>query len=555
MGLQNYEGKLPSEKSSKNNIIGIVVLSPILIMMISFLFVPFISTFYKSFTNYNWLHVQSIKFTGLENYLTILLKDSVFKITVKNTFIIVFFSTTISVGISYLLAYGSSKTHKVYRYILSVLFLIGSLTFIIPAGLKPFFAHSKFSYIHLLFASQQQPINYISNPLFVRSLSLILPILLGLGPLYLLFTLAFMKGNNIKKTLRMGITLQIVLTFLSYNSVGTIVSNPSVNYMADTINTYALRNLTIRYEVGYASALLIINSLILAFYVIVGNVLVNLLMSNQSKNYEGKSFNVLWSLIIFIVLFIISLVLLYPFIQIIIDSFKPIDELFKYPQELLVNDPTLKNYKMTINRTGSSNYNFSHNLFKTFLVIAQSSIIMMILMGISSIGAYFLNPRTKRIILLLMTLSFVLTPIVLPLFHINLNVGTFNSVIDLIVKSWPFGVSMLLGITLFDGLMRRHNNLNKFFSSTKDLMYFFLGILSISQLASIYIWINPFHGFPLGSNKSNLFQLLNYQYHGMAEYGTYASLYVLSMIIPITIVSLYTPLLIFSYTRPQINKE
>lgn len=81
---------------TKENWTGIAFISPAIILLFIFLFVPFIMTVGYSFTNYNILKPNAMEFVGLKNFIK-LTKDTVFMKSIINTFVFVILVVPIQV--------------------------------------------------------------------------------------------------------------------------------------------------------------------------------------------------------------------------------------------------------------------------------------------------------------------------------------------------------------------------------------------------------------------------------------------------------------------------
>lgn len=73
---------------TKENWTGIAFITPAIILLFIFLFIPFIMTVGYSFTNYNILKPDAMEFIGLKNFIK-LTKDTVFIKSIINTFVFV----------------------------------------------------------------------------------------------------------------------------------------------------------------------------------------------------------------------------------------------------------------------------------------------------------------------------------------------------------------------------------------------------------------------------------------------------------------------------------
>lgn len=80
--------KSPKKRMTKENWTGIAFITPALVLLFVFLFIPFFMTVGYSFTNYNILKPDKMEFVGLKNFIR-LTQDTVFLKSILNTFVFV----------------------------------------------------------------------------------------------------------------------------------------------------------------------------------------------------------------------------------------------------------------------------------------------------------------------------------------------------------------------------------------------------------------------------------------------------------------------------------
>lgn len=559
MSIEEYTVNTQVKNGFKNNnTVGLVLLIPIFIIVIVFMIIPLFNTFLRSFTNYNLIDSEFVK---LSNYKRIL-SDEIAITSINNTIISTLSSIVIAVSFSFLFAWLSSKIHKNLRYILSIMFLVVSVTSILPIGLFKIFSADIYGYMNaFLLANGKESIAFLKEPFFIHLLIILLPSLLGIGPLYLIFTIYFMNRDDLRKYFHFAVSLQIIIISLSFLTIKTITGFPSIMYMAHTLNTHVWDYLGYRYELGYGSSLLVILGLILAMFLTVCNGVVwlaayiikskrtNQAVVKQAKDI--KNINTLVSVIIFVFLLCISITLMYPFLQAFLDSFKRLDEFFTFPPKIFVINPTFDNYK-GLNNILNHNIPLSRFLFNSVILVVISTILLMIVSIISSIGLSLLSTKIKKPLLLCLTFTFVLSPVILMSFdHYNFN-SIMSIVMPLTFKTASFGLSIYLSSKILDNCLRNYSRIRDFLTSSKDIVKYLLSILSVSLIASLSTWFNLLY-YPNTSNKWSLIHITQYQPYIWSRVGVNSSLYILSMIIPIAIIIICTPLLIKSLTKDDIE--
>lgn len=182
-----------SKLQRRNDILGYAFLAPNLIGFIAFTLIPFVYALYISF--FKWDGITESVFVGLNNY-TALLKDSGFRIAMKNTLVytVLNVSTTIVAGLVLALAVHSiSRLKTLFR---TTLFLpnmvtISSIVIVWQAFYHP--TYSPFSMI-LRGLGVENPPQWIGDPKWAMLCIIVMSIWLNAGYYMVLFLAAL---NNI----------------------------------------------------------------------------------------------------------------------------------------------------------------------------------------------------------------------------------------------------------------------------------------------------------------------------------------------------------------------
>ncbi len=144
---------------------GYLMMAPMLILMTVFYFVPIGISSYMSFTNWDLLSIG--RFVGLDNYAE-LFTDKYLPMEIRNTFILSFFSVSISMALSLLLVSAMStkiRGKSLYRLI----YFLPNVT--MPAAIAlvwQWMLNSKYGIINLLLAKLgiYQP-SWLSDPNYI----------------------------------------------------------------------------------------------------------------------------------------------------------------------------------------------------------------------------------------------------------------------------------------------------------------------------------------------------------------------------------------------------
>ena len=141
---------------------------------------------------------------------------------------------------------------------------------------------------------------------------------------------------------------------------------------------------------------------------------------------------------LFVVMIALSVLMIAPLVYSVINSFKPLDELFAYPPRFFVVRPTMENYSMLFKLVANMRVPFSRYLFNSAFITALTTVASVV---IASMAAYPLAKYKLRLgwlfDLVVLTLLFNGTVLALPqyvimarLHLINLHGCIFRHLID-----------------------------------------------------------------------------------------------------------------------------
>lgn len=278
----------------------LVMLSPFLLFFFLFTVLPILSSIVLSFTSYDMLSAP--KFVGLDNYHRMLVNDRVFSITVKNTLVFAIIAGPLGFLISFLLAWLVNEFSPKIRTVLSFLFyapsLVGNAYFI----WKVAFSGDSYGYINSLLLSIgaiTEPIIWLKNPTYIMPIIIIVQLWQSMGVSFLanisglqnvsrdMYEAGAIDGiRNRWQELRY-ITLPSMSHMLLFSAVMQIQSSfsvsaittelagyPSASNSADTIVSLMSDMATVRFELGYASAMsVVLFIMMVATRLVVGKIL------------------------------------------------------------------------------------------------------------------------------------------------------------------------------------------------------------------------------------------------------------------------------------------
>lgn len=282
-----------------------LMLAPFFLIFFVFVIIPIISSVAFSFTSYDMLTTP--KFLGVENYRRMLLDDEVFMITLKNTMLFAFITGPVGFILAFVLAWFINELGPKARTVLSFLFyapaLVGNGYFI----WQILFSGDSYGYINSLLLSMgviNEPIIWLNDSTYLMPIIILIQLWQGMGTSFLanisglqnvsseLFEAGAIDGihnrwqelwyltlPSMKHMLLFGAVMQIQGSFSIGAVAVAIAGYPSVEHSVDTIVSLMSDVGTVRYELGYASAM----SVILFILMFVSRMLVGKLFGNKGE--------------------------------------------------------------------------------------------------------------------------------------------------------------------------------------------------------------------------------------------------------------------------------
>jgi multiple sugar transport system permease protein len=273
-----------------------IFLAPYAIVFGLFFVAPlFISIFY-SFTYFNVL--QPPRFIGLRNYINLLLADDVFLIAMRNTFIMAAITGPIGYIAAFLFAWFINELPRYIRAVVTLIFYAPSISggaFMIWALI---FSGDAYGYINGFLMSigvLNQPVLWLTDPAFMMPVMLVVILWMSLGAGFLAFIaglstidptlyeaglvdgitnrwqeLWFITLPNMKGMLMFGAVMAITQSFGVADVTIVLAGFPSTDYAVHTVVNHLIDYGSIRFEMGYASAI----ATILFFTMIICNAVI-----------------------------------------------------------------------------------------------------------------------------------------------------------------------------------------------------------------------------------------------------------------------------------------
>ena len=258
-----------------------IMIAPFTVLFFVFMVLPIFSSIVLSFTSYDTMYKTA--FVGLQNYYRMFLEDEVFPIAAKNTVLFAVITGPLGFLLSFALAWLVNEFSPKLRTALSFLFyapaLVGNAYFI----WQILFSGDSYGYINSFLLSAgfiSEPIVWLKSEKYVFMIIVIVQLWQSMGISFLsnisglqnvneeLYEAGSIDGIRNRWQELWYITLPEMKHMLLFSAVMQIQSSfsigmiavqlagfPSVNHSADTIVAHMLDVGTVRYEMGYASAI------------------------------------------------------------------------------------------------------------------------------------------------------------------------------------------------------------------------------------------------------------------------------------------------------------
>ena len=261
-----------------------ILLAPFTVLFLLFTVLPIISSIALSFTYFNM--VDAPEFIGIDNYVRMFADDSVFFIAVKNTLIFALITGPLGYAMSFIFAWMINDFGRGMRSFLTMLFyaptLAGNVFFIWLF----IFSGDSYGLVNsflMKYGIILEPIQWLTDSKYSMGVVILVMLWLSLGAGFLSFIAGFQNLN--RECFEAGaidgirnrwqelwyITVPQMAPQMLFAAVMTISSSfavgyqcmeltgfPSTDYSTHTILLHILDVGTIRFDMGYASALAVI---------------------------------------------------------------------------------------------------------------------------------------------------------------------------------------------------------------------------------------------------------------------------------------------------------
>lgn len=257
------------------------MIAPFFLIFFTFTVLPVCLSLLVSFTNFNMLEFP--KWVGWRNYAQLFVRDDVFLIALKNTLIFAAITGPVSYIACFVLAWIINEFPPKIRAFATLVFYAPALSgsaFIVWTLL---FSSDSYGYINAFLLKWHlilEPILWLKTPKYILPIIIIVQLWLSLGTSFLAFIaglqgldktlfeagaidgirnrwqeLWFITLPSMRPMLMFGAVIQITASFGVAEVATALAGFPSVKYAGHTIVTHLMDYGSIRFEMGYASAI------------------------------------------------------------------------------------------------------------------------------------------------------------------------------------------------------------------------------------------------------------------------------------------------------------
>lgn len=276
----------------KENRISYLFIAPFYLVFLTFTLLPVLMSVVLSLTDYNVF--QWPNFVQAQNYINLLLDDDIFITALKNTMIFAAITGPVGYFMALFFAIMINELPAKFRAILTVIYYAPTISgqgFIIW---QTIFSGDSYGYANGLLMKLgiiYEPFQWLSDPAYMQQVLIIIILWMSLGTGFLSF-IAGLQGIDpelyeaaavdgvrnrfqqtwyitlpaIKPQLLFGAVMSITSSFGLHDVLVPLVGFPSTDYAAHTVVSHLVDYGSVRFEMGYASAIATV-----LFFIMVGS--------------------------------------------------------------------------------------------------------------------------------------------------------------------------------------------------------------------------------------------------------------------------------------------
>jgi len=257
------------------------LMAPFMIIFFLFTVIPVVASMGISFTYFNML--EPPRFIGWQNYSRLFLNDDIFMIALRNTFFFAIITGPVSYIACFLFAWIINELPPKIRSFMTLVFYAPSISGNVFFIWQVIFSGDRYGLLNSLLLRLRiilEPIQWLKDEQYILGVIIIVQLWMSLGTSFLAFIaglqnldptiieagavdgiknrwqeLWYIVLPSMRPQLLFGAVMQITSSLAVADVSIALAGFPSVNYAGHTIVTHLMDYGTIRFEMGYASAI------------------------------------------------------------------------------------------------------------------------------------------------------------------------------------------------------------------------------------------------------------------------------------------------------------
>lgn len=258
-----------------------LLMAPYFILFFLFTVLPVLASIVLSFTNFNVL--EPPQFVGWSNYTRLFLEDDIFVIAIKNTILFAVITGPVSYIACFVFAWIINELPPRLRAVMTVIFYAPSISGNVYFIWRIIFSGDRYGLANgflINLGALVEPIQWLRTEAYIMPVLILVQLWLSLGTGFLAFIaglqtvdkslyeagavdgvknrwqeLWYITLPSMKPQLMFGAVIQITQAFAVSDVSIQLAGFPSVNYAGETVVTHLIDFGSIRFEMGYASAI------------------------------------------------------------------------------------------------------------------------------------------------------------------------------------------------------------------------------------------------------------------------------------------------------------
>jgi multiple sugar transport system permease protein len=258
-----------------------VLMAQYMIIFFTFVVLPVIASIGISFTYFNMLELP--RFIGWQNYSRLFLNDDIFLIALRNTFYFAIITGPVSYFACFIFAWIINELPPKLRAFMTLVFYAPSISGNVYYIWQIIFSGDRYGFINGLLIRLGiilEPVQWLKDERYIMTVLIVVQLWMSLGTSFLAFIaglqsldrslieagavdgiknrlqeLWYIVLPSMRPQLLFGAVMQITNSLAVADISVALAGFPSVNYAGHTVVTHLMDYGTIRFEMGYASAI------------------------------------------------------------------------------------------------------------------------------------------------------------------------------------------------------------------------------------------------------------------------------------------------------------